>query len=92
MKLTNIFECAYKIELDKEILSHSIKNMVYAALELQSLDISYRRIFVIGVIEVFQRIRENSKPLNRTDAQQILRSTVKMLSDKEKEEVEKEEF
>ena len=66
--------------------------MVYAALELQSLDISYRRIFVIGVIEVFQRIRENSKPLNRTDAQQILRSTVKMLSDKEKEEVEKEEF
>jgi hypothetical protein len=92
MKLTNIFECAYKIELDKEILSHSVKNMVYAALELQSLDISYRRIFVIGVIEVFQRIRENSKPLNRTDAQQILRSTVKMLSDKEKEEVEKEEF
>jgi len=59
---------------------------------LQSLDISYRRIFVIGVIEVFQQLRENRKLLSRTEAQQILRSTVKMLSEKEKEEVEKEEF
>jgi hypothetical protein len=91
-KLTEVFECAYKTELDSGVTSESISNMVYAALELQSLDISYRRIFIIGIIEVFQYVKEKRTVVSRSDAQQILRSTVKMLSEKEKEEVEKEEF
>ncbi len=91
-KLTKVFECAYKTALDSEIASYSIKNMMHAALELQSLDISYRRIFIIGIIEVFQYIKEKGTAVSRSEAQHILRSTVKMLSEKEKEEVEKEEF
>ncbi len=92
MKLTKIFECAYKTELEREVVSQSINNMITAALELQSLDISYRRIFVIGIIEVFQHIREKNMVIDTSKAQHILRSTVKMLSEKEKEEIEKEEF
>jgi hypothetical protein len=92
MKLVGIFERAYDVELDKNNVSRSIENIVYAALELQSLDISYRRIFVIGIIEVFQQVRERNTIIDRSEAQRILRSTVKMLSEKEKEEVEKEEF
>lgn len=91
-KLTTVFENAYKTELDSGVASESINNMVHVALELQSLDISYRRIFIIGIIEVFQYIKEKGTVVSKSDAQQILRSTVKMLSEKEKEEVEKEEF
>lgn len=91
-KLAALFTCAYSAEFDAEVLSHSVNNMIEAALALQSLDISYRRIFVIGVIEVFQHIREKNMVVGVSDAQQILRSTVTMLSEKEKEEVEKEEF
>lgn len=91
-KLTTIFECAYKIKLDSQVLEDSVKNMTDMVLELQSLDISYRRIFVIAIIEVFQHIKENRLVIGRSEAQQILRSTVKMLSEKEKEEVEGEEF
>ncbi len=91
-KLAALFTCAYGAEFDAEVLSHSVNNMIEAALALQSLDISYRRIFVIGVIEVFQHIREKNMVVGVSDAQQILRSTVTMLSEKEREEVEKEEF
>lgn len=91
-KLAVLFQRAYDTNLDADVLSHSIENMIEAALTLQSLDISYRRIFVIGIIEVFQQIREKKMVIGTSDAQQILRSTVTMLSEKEKEEVEKEEF
>lgn len=91
-KLADLFQRAYDTNLDADVLSHSIKNTIEAALALQSLDISYRRIFVIGIIEVFQQIRERKMVIGTSDAQQILRSTVTMLSDKEKEEVEQEEF
>ncbi|GAH45696.1 unnamed protein product, partial [marine sediment metagenome] len=70
----------------------SMNNMIHAAVELQSLDISYRRIFVIGIIEVFQHLRDKNELLGRIETRQILRSTIKMLGDKEKEDVEREEF
>jgi len=91
-KLADLFQRAYDTDLDADVLSHSIENTIEAALALQSLDISYRRIFVIGIIEVFQQIRERKMVIGTSDAQQILRSTVTMLSDKEKKEVEEEEF
>jgi len=91
-KLAGIFEDAYQCTLDQNILTNSLNNIIEAALELQALDISYRRIFVIGIIEVFQRLKQNKSVINKNEAQQILRSTVKVISEKEKEEVEKEEF
>lgn len=92
MKLAVIFERAYGMQFDKDVLHLSLQNMIQTALALQSLDISYRRIFVIGIIEAFQLLKERHIPIAQDEAQQILRSTVRMLSEKEKEEVESEEF
>jgi hypothetical protein len=92
MKLAHIFDEAYSCSLDHPTLTTSIKNMIDTALELQSLDISYRRIFVIGIIEVFQHLKETKSAIDKNGAQQILRSTVQRLSENEKEEVEREEF
>lgn len=91
-KLAKVFQVAYRFDFDKEVLLESMDNMIHAAVELQSLDISYRRIFVIGIIEVFQHLRDKNELLGRVEVQQILRSTIKMLGDKEKEDVEREEF
>ena len=92
IKLARIFEDAYQCRLDQDMLGKSINNIIDASLELQALDISYRRIFVIGIIEVFQLLKVSKSPISRNEAQQLLRSTVKKLSDQEKEEVEREEF
>jgi len=91
-KLGRIFEDAYGCTMDEDSLNNSIINMADAALELQALDISYRRIFVVGIIEAFQHIRSGSTVISRDIARQILRSTVTRLSEKEREEVEREEF
>jgi hypothetical protein len=92
VNLAQIFECAYGIQFEQPVLGASIENVIRAALELQSLDISYRRIFVIGIIEAFQHIRDHKRIVSAADAHTLLRSTVRKLSDHEKEEVEKEEF
>ncbi|UCC12918.1 MAG: DUF2791 family P-loop domain-containing protein [candidate division WOR-3 bacterium] len=91
-KLLIVFQCAYGIELENDVVQESLKCMIEASIEMQSLDVSYRRIFVIGIIEAFHRIKENHMVIGYSDAQLILRSTVKMLAEKEKEAVEQEEF
>ena len=91
-KLANVFETAYEYRLDENTLNDSLNNMIDAALEFQALDVSYRRIFVIGVIEIFHRIKEHSVSIKKDEVRQIFRSKVKMLADAEREEVESEEF
>jgi hypothetical protein len=91
-KLSAIYEEAYGFKFDPGVLSATVQNMTSAALEMQVLDISYRRIFVIGIVEAFQKIRASKTALDRNAAREILRSTAKMLIEKEKEEVEREEF
>jgi hypothetical protein len=91
-KLKGIFECAYAVELDTEVFQISMRSMVKSTLALQSLDVSYRRLFVVGIIEALQHIREFNKAIDEGGAQHILRSTVKMLTEQEHEDVEKEEF
>ncbi len=61
-------------------------------LESQFLDVSYRRIFVVAVIDAFQRIKENNVPINKTTARELFRSTTRVLIQKEREEIEREEF
>ncbi|MCL6494082.1 MAG: hypothetical protein K6T54_04800, partial [Ignavibacterium sp.] len=63
-----------------------------SALEMQMLDISYKRIFVVGMIEAFQRIRNFKTVIDRDTAREILKTRTKELLKKEKEEVEREEF
>jgi hypothetical protein len=91
-KLARVFEVAYECQLDEDILNESLKNMIDAAVEFQALDVSYRRIFVIGVVEIFHRLKDRMKVIGKDEARQIFRAKVTMLSSAEKEEVEKEEF
>ncbi|MEO0094480.1 MAG: BREX system ATP-binding domain-containing protein [candidate division WOR-3 bacterium] len=91
-KLSRIFESAYDFEFNRDMLNRSIKNMANTALEMQMLDISYRRIFVVGIIEAFQYIRNYKSVIDRETAKEILKRRTKELLNKEKEEVEREEF
>ncbi len=91
-RLAKVFESAYNFEFDSNTLSISLKNMIAAVLEKQILDIFYRRTFVVGIIEAFQRIRENNQPIDKNTAMTIFKARVAELLDKEKEEVEQEEF
>ncbi|MEO0142438.1 MAG: BREX system ATP-binding domain-containing protein [candidate division WOR-3 bacterium] len=91
-KLAGIFESAYSFEFEPAVFDKSVKNMIDAILEMQILDISYRRIFVVGIIDAFQKMRDKNIPIDKNTARQILRATASMLLKKEKEEVEREEF
>ncbi len=91
-KLAQLFEAAYEISFEPSARTRTADVMAAAALELQVLDISYRRLFVVGVIEAFQRLKENGSPLEPGDARALLRSTAKRLEEKEKEDVERDEF
>jgi hypothetical protein len=91
-KLAKVFESAYECRLDENLLTEAKKNMIDAALEFQALDVSYRRIFVIGIVEIFYRLKEEARVINRDEARQIFRSKVKMITEAEKEEVESQEF
>ncbi len=91
-KLATVFEIAYDFQLDQEVRDESLKNMIETALEFQTLDVSYRRIFVIGVVEIFHRLKEKAAVIGKEEARDIFRSKVRMLADSEKAEVEGEEF
>jgi len=91
-KLRTIFETAYGSGLDQNVCSESLKNMIEAALEFQTLDVSYRRIFVVGVIDIFHRLKEQMSVISKEEARELFRSKVRMLADAEKTEVESEEF
>lgn len=92
VNLSQVFEQAYGMTFEQPVLAASIENVIHAALELQSLDISYRRIFVIGIIEAFQYVREHGQIVSAADAHAMVRSTVRKLADQERENVEAEEF
>jgi BREX system ATP-binding protein BrxC/D len=86
LKLASLFETAYSFEFNKNILEKTINNLSDLALSAFAYDVSYRRLFVIGAIEAFHRIRANpNKAIEKKDAEAILKVTTKA-------EVEKEEF
>jgi hypothetical protein len=92
LKLAKIYEIAYFYDFNNKVLEESLKNIINVSLESQFLDVSYRRIFVIAVIEAFQRIKVNNTPIDKSTARELFRSTAKSLIQKEREEVEGEEF
>ena len=92
LKLAKIYEIAYFYDFNNKVLEESLRNIINVSLESQFLDVSYRRIFVIAVIEAFQRIKINNTPIDKSTARELFRSTAKSLIQKEREEVEGEEF
>lgn len=91
-KLAIVFQSAYAVTLDSVVLTPSLESLVAAALELQVLDVSYRRLFVVAIIEMLQRLRQNPVVVDRTAARELLRVKARQLSDMEKASVEQEEF
>lgn len=93
LKLAQLFETAYSFEFNQNILTKTIKNLSDLVLSAFAFDVSYRRLFVIGAIEAFHRIRaQPNKPIERKDAEAILKVTTQRLTEATKAEIEKEEF
>ncbi len=91
-KLAKIFQVAYETTFDPALQDQTCRIMAETALELQVLDISYRRLFVVGIIEAFQKLRETGVALTAAEARKLLRITARRLEDKEKSAIEQDEF
>lgn len=91
-KLSAIFETAYDCQLEPGSRDGSLNHMIETALEFQTLDVSYRRIFVIGAVEIFHRLKERAVVISKEETREIFRSKVRMLADTEKKQIESEEF
>jgi len=93
LKLLNLFESAYIVELPKNEVQKALDLLGSLALNAFAFDVSYRRLFVVGAIEAFHRLRANpAAGFTAKDAEGILRVTSRRLGDDEKKEVEAEEF
>ncbi len=93
LKLLNLFESAYVTELPKNEAQKALDLLGSLALSAFAYDVSYRRLFVVGAIEAFHKLRANpTAGFTAKDAEGILRVTSRRLGDEEKKEVEAEEF
>lgn len=91
-RLAKIYQVAYETTFDAELQDQTCRVMAETALELQVLDISYRRLFVVGIIEAFQRLRETGAAPTAAEARKLLRITAQRLEDKDKSDIEQDEF
>jgi hypothetical protein len=93
LKLLNLFESAYVTELPRNETQKALDLLGSLALSAFAYDVSYRRLFVVGAIEAFHKLRANpTTGFTAKDAEGILRVTSRRLGDEEKKEVEAEEF
>jgi hypothetical protein len=93
LKLLNLFESAYVTELPRNEAQKALDLLGSLALSAFAYDVSYRRLFVVGAIEAFHKLRANpTAGFTAKDAEGILRVTSRRLGDEEKKEVEAEEF
>jgi hypothetical protein len=93
LRLLNLFESAYIVELPKNEAQKALDLLGSLALNAFAFDVSYRRLFVVGAIEAFHRLRASpAAGFTAKDAESILKVTSRRLTDEEKKEVEAEEF
>jgi len=71
-RLAEIYETAYGIRFDREILESVIGELSKGAYERRHLDIGYRRVFVKGIIRAFHIMRENPKGLDKREVNRII--------------------
>ncbi len=92
-KLSKLFETAYGVKLPSERKEQIIRLLAEMAVSSFVFDISYRRLFVVGVIEAFHRLRANpSAAFDKKQAEKLLRVTTQRLERTEQTKVEGEEF
>lgn len=96
-KLVTIFETAYSFKLDKDKAQALIEHIADESAKAFAYDISYRRLFVVSLIETLQRVRNEPDSLQSIlngskEAQKIIKSTGKKLETQTKQEVTDSEF
>ncbi|AGB05085.1 Protein of unknown function (DUF2791) [Aciduliprofundum sp. MAR08-339] len=65
-KLARIYEIAYSIKFDDNVLKETIKNIAEAAYK-RKLEIGYKRLFVQDIIKTFHKLRKTGKTVTPED-------------------------
>ncbi|HDR00471.1 MAG TPA: hypothetical protein ENN51_09345, partial [candidate division WOR-3 bacterium] len=92
-KLATVFEAAYEVELPNERRDAAIRQLAGVAVTAFMLDISYRRLFVVSLVEALHQLRASPGfEFDRKAAEKLLRVTSQRLEQTERADVESEEF
>jgi len=92
-RLAAVFEAAYDVELVAERRDRAIGLLARLAVTAFMLDISYRRLFVVSLVEALHKLRaEPGQEFDRKSAEKLLRVTSQRLEQTERAGVEREEF
>jgi hypothetical protein len=92
-KIAHIYELAYGTEFPPDVLEITIRNLAESAYEERYADISYRRLFVKGFVEILHRLRQNpTRPVNKELTTHILRLGLESLESMEMDSIDGREF
>jgi hypothetical protein len=96
-KLVSIFQTAYSFKIDDKKAQELIYHIAEESAKAFAYDISYRRLFVVSLIETLQKVKNEPGSLpsilkNSKEVQKILKTTGKKLETQAKEEVTALEF
>ncbi len=96
-KLVSIFETAYSFKMEPEKAQKLVYHIAEESAKAFAYDISYRRLFVVSLIETLQRVKNEPDSLpsilkNTKEVQKILKTTGKKLETQTKEEATESEF
>lgn len=92
-RLVGLFEAAYDTKLAPEQSDRVVKTLAELAVSAFVLDVSYRRLFVVALLEALHNLRaEPGRQFTAKDAEKLLRVTTQRLEQQEKAAVESEEF
>jgi len=65
-KLAEIYEIAYGVKFDADVLKETIRNIAEAAYE-RKLEIGYKRLFVQNIIKAFHKLRRTGEAVTPED-------------------------
>jgi hypothetical protein len=92
-KVAHVYELAYGFSFPKDVLDTTLRNLAESAYEERYADISYRRLFIKGLVEILHRLRQTpNKPVNKELTTHILRLGLGSLENSEMEEIDGREF
>jgi hypothetical protein len=96
-KLFSIFQTAYPFKLESEKVQMLIAHLADQSAKAFAYDISYRRLFVVSLIESLQKIRNDPVSLesilnSSKELQKIVKTTGKKLETQTKQEATEAEF
>lgn len=92
-KVAGIYELAYGLQFPQDVLDRTMRNLAESAYEERYADISYRRLFVKGLVEILHRLRQSpAKPISKELTTHILRLGLESLESADMEGIDDREF